>query len=123
MSALARAVAALIEMDTIISQTIDNRIAEIDQTPRQEDLYLLDKSINRLCGVLAPVTPRGPDIYRTRTGASVPTRRVEARAWAGVITNPGAFSQLMVEGGGRRRSAYLDTDGADSHGVHAADVE
>jgi hypothetical protein len=118
---LAAAVAALIEVDTRIDALIDARIAEIDQTPRQQDLYLLDKSINRLCGILAPVTPRGPDIHITRTGAAIPVRRVEARLWAGIITNPGGVWGVSERG--RKRSVYMGTDSADSHGVHYADFD
>lgn len=118
MSALARAVAALEEVNRIVQNQLNLAIDSLDECVDDEERRGLDRHIDRLVLIQKPTPFLGPDIYK-----GMPTRRVEASAWAGIITNPGAFCTPMVEGGGYRRSVYLDTDGADSHGVHAADLE
>jgi hypothetical protein len=119
MSALVKAVAALVEVNETIQELIENRIDMLDNMSLPiEERRAIWGSIERLTLIAAPLTPRGPDTYK-----GLPVRRVEARLWSGIITNPGGFG-IPVQG--RKKSVYLDGDsnsGADSHGVHYADAE
>ncbi len=119
MSALAKAVAALMEVDETIQELIENRINQLDDMSLPiEERRVIWGSIERLTLIAAPVTKLGPDCYK---GLAV--RRVEARLWSGIITNPGGFGIPVT---GRKKSVYLDGDsnsGADSHGVHYADLD
>ncbi len=118
MSALAKAVVALDEINEQIERTFDARMEAIDSAPSTEELNSLIRSVHRLNIIRKPFTPQGPDIYK---GLAV--RRVEARLWSGIITNPGGFGIPVT---GRKKSVYLDGDSnssADSHGVHYADLD
>jgi len=103
-SGLAKAVAALDEVNDTIRDLADARLKQVFETTDPVEAKQLADSMERLGAILAPFPL--PDSYK-----GLPTRRIQTRIWAGIITNPNG-SWSGGGGGshavGAKKSVYYD---------------